>query len=156
MIIKIVSSVCVCVCDCVLTMHHAHLHTKEHLQLRQWTDCLLFLLWFSFLHDDRLNESNWSGYQGGGSNSNSSGAGPQLQWASAYGSTSVNNGNLVSAAAAANSNSRVVVIHRDDRGFGFVVAGDNPVFVQTVREGKSRSVFFLSLFILHLHDLLFY
>ena len=100
---------------------------------------------FSCCHD-RLNEPNWSGYQGGGGvGNNSNSTGPQLQWASAYGSTSINNGNLVSAAAAANSNSRVVVIHRDDRGFGFVVAGDNPVFVQTVREGTVA-------FFNHLHD----
>ena len=77
----------------------------------------------------RLNESNWSGFQTSDTNSNSVGS---LQWASSYGTSSINGG-------VGGNNSRVVVIHRDDRGFGFVVAGDNPVFVQTVREGNKTS-----------------
>lgn len=76
----------------------------------------------------RLNESNWSGFQTSDTNSNSVGS---LQWASSYGTSSINGG-------VGGNNSRVVVIHRDDRGFGFVVAGDNPVFVQTVREGNKQ------------------
>ncbi|XP_059352052.1 rho guanine nucleotide exchange factor 11-like [Daphnia carinata] len=80
--------------------------------------------------EERLNEPNWSGFQGGA---------PQLvQWGtpSQYGTSSVNGG-LIGSSNVGHSNphSRVVVINRDDRGFGFVVAGDNPVFVQTVREG---------------------
>lgn len=84
----------------------------------------------------RLNEPNWSGFQG---------SAPQLQWVqpSQYGVSSVNGGLIGSSSNAGHSNphSRVVVINRDDRGFGFVVAGDNPVFVQTVREGKEVPVY---------------
>ncbi|XP_045025999.1 uncharacterized protein LOC116915602 isoform X3 [Daphnia magna] len=85
--------------------------------------------------EERLNEPNWSGFQGGA---------PQLQWftsPSQYGTSSINGGlisgssNSSNIASHSNPQSRVVVINRDDRGFGFVVAGDNPVFVQTVREG---------------------
>ncbi|XP_046445837.1 uncharacterized protein LOC124195459 isoform X8 [Daphnia pulex] len=86
--------------------------------------------------EERLNEPNWSGFQGGA---------PQLQWIPApsqYGTSSINGGliggssnNSSNNASHSNPPSRVVVINRDDRGFGFVVAGDNPVFVQTVREG---------------------
>ena len=92
----------------------------------------------------RLNEPNWSGFQGGA---------PQLQWLTApsqYGTSSINGGliggssnNISNNAGHSNQHSRVVVINRDERGFGFVVAGDNPVFVQTVREGSSNT-FFLS------------
>lgn len=31
---------------------------------------------------------------------------------------------------------RCVVIQRDENGFGLTVSGDNPVFVQSVKEGK--------------------
>jgi len=31
---------------------------------------------------------------------------------------------------------RVLEIIKDSKGFGFVVAGDKPVFIQSVREGK--------------------
>ena len=80
-----------------------------------------------FLCLPRLNEPNWSGFQEG-----------SPQWSSpisayASGAASVNGG-LIGGSGV--SPARVVVIYRDDRGFGFVVAGDNPVFVQTVREGK--------------------
>lgn len=85
---------------------------------------------FPSFDGSRLNEPNWSGFQGGA---------PQLQWGppSQYSPSSVN-GALIGSNNAHHSNphQRVVVINRDDRGFGFVVAGDNPVFVQTVREGK--------------------
>ncbi|KZS08498.1 putative Rho guanine nucleotide exchange factor [Daphnia magna] len=90
--------------------------------------------------EERLNEPNWSGFQGGA---------PQLQWftsPSQYGTSSINGGlisgssNSSNIASHSNPQSRVVVINRDDRGFGFVVAGDNPVFVQTVREAGGSSV----------------
>ena len=106
---------------------------------------------------DRLSESNWSaaaGYPGG----------VLQQWTAPYNATA--NGGAATAAASNNNNnnnnhsasslvsstppgvgvatasqpSRVVVIHRDERGFGFVVAGDNPVFVQTVREGTASAM----------------
>lgn len=32
---------------------------------------------------------------------------------------------------------RCVVIQRDENGFGLTVSGDNPVFVQSVKEGKT-------------------
>lgn len=32
---------------------------------------------------------------------------------------------------------RCVVIQRDENGFGLTVSGDNPVFVQSVKEGES-------------------
>lgn len=32
---------------------------------------------------------------------------------------------------------RCVIIQRDENGFGLTVSGDNPVFVQLVKEGKS-------------------
>ena len=92
---------------------------------------------FSLSLLSRLNEPNWSGFQGGA---------PQLQWGtpSQYGTSSVNGG-LIGSSNAGHSNphSRVVVINRDDRGFGFVVAGDNPVFVQTVREGNDSWAIFV-------------
>lgn len=31
---------------------------------------------------------------------------------------------------------RCVIIQRDENGFGLTVSGDNPVFVQLVKEGK--------------------
>lgn len=31
---------------------------------------------------------------------------------------------------------RCVIIQKDDNGFGLTVSGDNPVFVQSVKEGK--------------------
>lgn len=31
---------------------------------------------------------------------------------------------------------RCVIIQKDDNGFGLTVSGDNPVFVQLVKEGK--------------------
>ena len=82
---------------------------------------------FSF--QTRLNEPNWSGFQDG-----------SAQWplaGSPYGSGAKSVNGVVSESGVG-SPSRVVVIHRDERGFGFVVAGDNPVFVQTVREGKAK------------------
>lgn len=33
---------------------------------------------------------------------------------------------------------RCVVIQRDENGFGLTVSGDNPVFVQSVKEGESK------------------
>lgn len=30
-----------------------------------------------------------------------------------------------------------VIVHRDERGYGFTVTGDNPVYVQTVKESMS-------------------
>jgi hypothetical protein len=103
---------------------------------------------------DRLSESHWSasaGYPGG----------VLQQWTAPYNATVANGGAATAAAsnnnnnnsasslvsstppgvgvATANQPSRVVVIHRDERGFGFVVAGDNPVFVQTVREGTASA-----------------
>lgn len=30
----------------------------------------------------------------------------------------------------------VVVVHKDENGYGMNVSGDNPVFVQTVKEGN--------------------
>lgn len=90
---------------------------------------MYFFIIFSFLCA-RLSESNWSaaGYPGG-----------VLQWAASYTGNSSSSGG-----PSAIQQSRVVVIHRDERGFGFVVAGDNPVFVQTVREGMTneRLIFF--------------
>ncbi len=101
-----------------------NLFLKYKVVLRTFSNCMLqhFVLYC------RLNESNWSGFQTSDTNSNSVGS---LQWASSYGTSSINGG-------VGGNNSRVVVIHRDDRGFGFVVAGDNPVFVQTVREGNKQ------------------
>lgn len=32
---------------------------------------------------------------------------------------------------------RCVIIQKDDNGFGLTVSGDNPVFVQSVKEGKA-------------------
>lgn len=34
---------------------------------------------------------------------------------------------------------RCVIIQKDENGFGLTVSGDNPVFVQLVKEGKGRS-----------------
>lgn len=34
---------------------------------------------------------------------------------------------------------RCVIIQKDDNGFGLTVSGDNPVFVQLVKEGKIDS-----------------
>lgn len=31
---------------------------------------------------------------------------------------------------------RCVIIQKDEKGYGLTVSGDNPVFVQSVREGK--------------------
>lgn len=35
---------------------------------------------------------------------------------------------------------RCVIIQRDENGFGLTVSGDNPVFVQLVKEGKTRAL----------------
>lgn len=90
----------------------------------------------------RLNESNWSSTGGGGGGYQSVGGGGALQWtAGGGGGYTSNGGGQNPSNVGSNSQSRVVVIHRDERGFGFVVAGDNPVFVQTVREGSYCYVF---------------
>lgn len=34
---------------------------------------------------------------------------------------------------------RCVIIQKDENGFGLTVSGDNPVFVQLVKEGKVNS-----------------
>lgn len=34
---------------------------------------------------------------------------------------------------------RCVIIQKDENGFGLTVSGDNPVFVQLVKEGKAES-----------------
>lgn len=34
---------------------------------------------------------------------------------------------------------RCVIIQRDENGFGLTVSGDNPVFVQLVKEGKAHT-----------------
>lgn len=34
---------------------------------------------------------------------------------------------------------RCVIIQKDENGFGLTVSGDNPVFVQLVKEGKVES-----------------
>ena len=31
---------------------------------------------------------------------------------------------------------RHVIVHRDENGYGFTVSGDNPVYVQSVKERK--------------------
>ena len=33
---------------------------------------------------------------------------------------------------------RCVIIQKDENGFGLTVSGDNPVFVQLVKEGKEK------------------
>lgn len=35
---------------------------------------------------------------------------------------------------------RCVIIQRDENGFGLTVSGDNPVFVQLVKEGETHSL----------------
>uniref|UniRef100_A0A4W5QUU3 PDZ domain-containing protein n=1 Tax=Hucho hucho TaxID=62062 RepID=A0A4W5QUU3_9TELE len=37
---------------------------------------------------------------------------------------------------------RCVIIQKDENGFGLTVSGDNPVFVQLVKEGKAFSILF--------------
>lgn len=49
---------------------------------------------------------------------------------------------------------RCVIITRDENGYGLTVSGDNPVFVQSVKEGKQilRTLFiayFCDKFVLH-------
>lgn len=36
-----------------------------------------------------------------------------------------------------------VVVNRDDRGYGMKVSGDNPVYVQSVKEGKKIKLLFI-------------
>ena len=30
---------------------------------------------------------------------------------------------------------KIIIVHRDENGYGLTVSGDNPVFVQSVKEG---------------------
>ena len=32
---------------------------------------------------------------------------------------------------------RCVILHRDENGYGLTVSGDNPVYVQSVKDSKS-------------------
>ena len=36
---------------------------------------------------------------------------------------------------------RCVIIQRDEKGYGLTVTGDNPVYVQSVKDGKQLSYF---------------
>ena len=31
---------------------------------------------------------------------------------------------------------KVIVVHRDERGYGLTLSGDNPVYVQSVKDGE--------------------
>lgn len=44
---------------------------------------------------------------------------------------------------------RCVIIQKDENGFGLTVSGDNPVFVQLVKEGKKDPVVLCPCFALH-------
>ena len=35
---------------------------------------------------------------------------------------------------------RCVIVQRDDKGYGLTVTGDNPVYVQSVKDGTFKSV----------------
>lgn len=35
---------------------------------------------------------------------------------------------------------RCVIVQRDDKGYGLTVTGDNPVYVQSVKDGMLKSV----------------
>jgi len=35
---------------------------------------------------------------------------------------------------------RCVIVQRDENGYGLTVSGDNPVFVQSVKEGKCHNI----------------
>jgi hypothetical protein len=34
----------------------------------------------------------------------------------------------------------IIIVHKDEKGYGMKVSGDNPVFVQSVKEGKEDSM----------------
>lgn len=40
---------------------------------------------------------------------------------------------------------RCVIIQKDENGFGLTVSGDNPVFVQLVREGEAHNLHFANM-----------